>query len=152
MKTVVQYFTVLALLMTTTLILSQNQEETSTEDEKMIISAIKTYNKAWETADVEMAISAYADDIYWVNSVGDVVKSREDLKKYLSFIFQLDFVMQAKRVHQTDEITFLSKDMAIVHSIHVESGSRNFHLRVFQKQENEWNITNHLTSKEHPKN
>ena len=152
MKTVVQYFTVLALLMTTTLILSQNQEETSTEDEKMIISAIKTYNKAWDTADVEMAISAYADDIYWVNSVGDVVKSREDLKTYLSFIFQLDFVMQAKRVHQTDEITFLSKDMAIVHSIHVESGSRNFHLRVFQKQENEWNITNHLTSKEHPKN
>ena len=152
MKTVVQHFSVIALLMTTSLTLSQNQEETSTEDEKMIISAIKTYNKAWETADVEMAISAYADDIYWVNSVGDVVKSREDLKKYFSFIFQLDFVMQAKRVHETDEITFLSKDMAIVHSIHVESGSRNFHLRVFQKQENEWNITNHLTSKEHPKN
>ena len=143
---------VLTLFISTGIVLCQNQEETSTEDEKMIISAIKTYNKAWETADVEMAISAYADDIYWVNSVGDVVKSREDLKKYLSFIFQLDFVMQAKRVHQTDEITFLSKDMAIVHSIHVESGSRNFHLRVFQKQENEWNITNHLTSKEHPKN
>ena len=143
---------VLTLFISTGIVLCQNQEETSTEDEKMIISAIKTYNKAWDTADVEMAISAYADDIYWVNSVGDVVKSREDLKKYLSFIFQLDFVMQAKRVHQTDEITFLSKDMAIVHSIHVESGSRNFHLRVFQKQENEWNITNHLTSKEHPKN
>ncbi|MCH2083947.1 MAG: nuclear transport factor 2 family protein [Saprospiraceae bacterium] len=143
---------VLTLFISTGIVLCQNQEETSTEDEKMIISAIKTYNKAWDTADVEMAISAYANDIYWVNSVGDVVKSREDLKKYLSFIFQLDFVMQAKRVHQTDEITFLSKDMAIVHSIHVESGSRNFHLRVFQKQENEWNITNHLTSKEHPKN
>ena len=143
---------VLSLFISTGIVLCQNQEETSTEDEKMIISAIKTYNKAWDTADVEMAISAYANDIYWVNSVGDVVKSREDLKKYLSFIFQLDFVMQAKRVHQTDEITFLSKDMAIVHSIHVESGSRNFHLRVFQKQENEWNITNHLTSKEHPKN
>ena len=143
---------VLTLFISTGIVLCQNQEETSTEDEKMIISAIKTYNKAWDTADVEMAISAYANDIYWVNSVGDVVKSREDLKKYLSFIFQLDFVMQAKRVHQTDEITFLSKDMAIVHSIHVESGSRNFHLRVFQKQENTWSITNHLTSKEHPKN
>ena len=152
MKTVVQHFIVIALLMTTSLTLSQNQQEATTEDREKILSAIKTYNKAWETADVEMAISAYANDIYWVNSVGDVVKSREDLKKYLSFIFQLDFVMQAKRVHQTDEITFLSKDMAIVHSIHVESGSRNFHLRVFQKQENTWSITNHLTSKEHPKN
>ena len=143
---------VLTLFISTGIVLCQNQQESTTEDEKMIISAIKTYNKAWDTADVEMAISAYANDIYWVNSVGDVVKSREDLKKYLSFIFQLDFVMQAKRVHQTDEITFLSKNMAIVHSIHVESGSRNFHLRVFQKQENEWSITNHLTSKEHPKN
>ena len=143
---------VLTLFISTGIVLCQNQQETSTEDREKILSTIKTYNKAWETADVEMAISSYADDIYWVNSVGDVVKSREDLKTYLSFIFQLDFVMQAKRVHETDEITFLSKDMAIVHSIHVESGSRNFHLRVFQKQENTWSITNHLTSKEHPKN
>ncbi|NRB65657.1 MAG: hypothetical protein HRU40_22010, partial [Saprospiraceae bacterium] len=60
---------VLTLFISTGIVLCQNQEETSTEDEKMIISAIKTYNKAWETADVEMAISAYADDIYWVNSV-----------------------------------------------------------------------------------
>ncbi|WP_461587153.1 YybH family protein [Winogradskyella sp.] len=142
----------MTLFISADIALSQNQEQTTNEDKKMIISAIKTYNKAWDTADVEMAISAYSDNIYWVNSVGDVIKSKEDLKKYLSFIFQLDFVMQAERVHQTDEITFLSKDMAIVHSMHVESSSRNFHLRVFQKQENKWKITNHLTSKEHPKN
>ncbi|MEM1340622.1 MAG: hypothetical protein AAF717_12980 [Bacteroidota bacterium] len=121
------------------------------KDRKVLIKAIEDYNKAWDTADVDLAIANYSTNIYWVNSVGDVIRNRTKLQDYLSFIFKLDFVMEAKRLPQLDEITYLDDDIGIVQSVHLESGAKNFHLRVFQKQGDNWKIINHLTSKEHPK-
>jgi hypothetical protein len=59
--------------------------------------------------------------------------------------------MEAKRTPQVDEIAYLDDAIGIVHSVHLESGVKNFHLRVFQKQGDDWIIINHLTSKAHAK-
>lgn len=121
------------------------------KDRKVLLKVIEDYNKAWDTADVDLAIANYSSNIYWVNSVGDVIRTHTKLKEYLSFIFKLDFVMEAKRLSQLDEITYLDDSIGIVQSVHLESQVKNFHLRVFQKQGGNWKIINHLTSKEHPK-
>ena len=117
----------------------------------MIFEAIDRYNTAWKTRNVELAIQDYSSYILWVNSVGDLMRTRKDLKKYLTYIFGLDFVMKNDRIPQVKEITFQSEKIAVVHSLHLESGAKNYHLRVFYKEGKAWKIINHITSREHPK-
>lgn len=148
--------TVIIVFLTSLLIhldvFSQSSNANLEQDRTMILNAINRYNTAWETRNVELAVKDYSSYIHWVNSVGDLMRTRKDLKEYLTNIFELDFIMKNERIPQVDEITFQSEKIAVVHSLHLESGSKNYHLRVFYKEGTAWKIINHITSREHPKN
>ncbi|MEM9858884.1 MAG: hypothetical protein AAF843_16110 [Bacteroidota bacterium] len=130
---------------------AQSPEQDTEKDMKMIFDAIERYNEAWRTKNVSLAVQDYSGNIHWVNSVGDVKMTRKSLEEYLSFVFTLDVVMNQKRLSQSDQITYLSDKIGVVHSLHIESGAKNYHLRVFSKEGDSWKIINHIVSREHPK-
>jgi hypothetical protein len=133
------------------IVFGQNPNQDLDKDRALIMEAIDSYNEAWKIREANLAVQGYSSYIHWVNSIGDVIRTRKDLEDYLAYVFTLDFVMNSERIPQVDEITFLSENIGIVHSQHLEAGAKNFHLRVFYKEGDEWKIINHLTSKEHPK-
>ncbi|MGX1929442.1 YybH family protein [Flagellimonas sp. 2504JD4-2] len=140
-----------------------NPSTDKSQDELAINQSIKDWDKAWETKNLEMALKHYSNDIDWTNAFGDRVQSKGELKKLLGFIFNMDFVMAGENNYGTNEITFLSDDIATVRSLNIRKNQkwsdgskmedrRISHLRIYQKINGAWVITDHMISQSWPKN
>jgi len=155
---------VFALITFTLSTYSQKSESSNdTEKEKTLIDlTIQDWDKAWETKDLELALKHYSNNIDWTNAFGDRVQSKDELKQLLSFIFKMDFVMTGENNYGKNEITLLNDNTAKVRSINIRKNQqwadgskmddrRINHLRIYQKINGRWLITDHMISQAWPK-
>jgi len=133
-----------------------------TSDEIAINQSIQEWDKAWGNKDLEAAIKHYSDKTDWTNAFGARVQSKDDLKKLLTTIFAMDFVMTGENNYGKNEITFLNDSIASVRSKNIRTnqewpdGSKMDdrhinHLRIYQKMDGKWLITDHMISQAWPK-
>jgi len=133
-----------------------------TNDEAAINRSIEDWDNAWATKNLDLAIKHYANETDWTNAFGDRVRSKDELEELLGFIFNLDFVMAGENEYGKSEITFLNKRTATVRSQNIRKNQKWAdgslmedryvnHLRVYQKIDGIWLITNHMISQEHKK-
>jgi uncharacterized protein (TIGR02246 family) len=128
----------------------------------LINESIESWDKAWETKDLELSLKYYADDTDWTNAFGDRVQSKTELRELLGFIFNLDFVMSGENDYGENEIIFLNDSIATVRSLNIRKNQqwpdgsqmddRHInHLRVYKNRNGEWLIINHMISQAWPK-
>ena len=74
----------------------------------------------------------------------------------------MDFVMEGTDYYQNDDVQFLTDNIALLRSTNIRTGLKwsdstlmndryIHHLRVYQKINNQWKITNHMISQAHKK-
>ncbi|WP_420603476.1 hypothetical protein [Flagellimonas sp.] len=156
-----------SILFAVALFLSCNSEKKEssidlTNDKLVIDQTIKDWDKAWETKNLELALKHYADQTDWTNAFGDRVQSKEELKDLLGFIFNMDFVMAGENNYGENEITFINDSTVTVRSQNIRKNQEWAdgtkmddryinHLRIYQKRNDVWLITNHMISQAWPK-
>lgn len=139
-----------------------SREINTDQDEKFILSTIDTWDKAWEEKDVQMAIKHYDDHIDWTNAFGDRVQNKKDLKELLEIIFALDFVMAGDTEYVSNDLKFLTYDIALLRSKSIRKNQefsdgtvmndRHINqLRVYERKNGEWKIISHMISQAHEK-
>ncbi len=122
-----------------------------------ILSTIDNWNAGWDKKDVELAIQDYAEKTDWTNAFGDRMQSKEELRQLLNEIFKMDFVMEGKDDYKNEGVDFLSDEIALLRSTNIRTGQKwsdgslmkdrhIHHLRVYQKNENQWQIISHMIS------
>ena len=127
-----------------------------------ILMTIDNWNEGWDKKEVELAISDYSEDTDWTNAFGDRMQSKSELRQLLTEIFAMDFVMDGKDSYVNDDVQFLTDDIALLRSTNIRTGQKwsdgtlmddryIHHLRVYQKINNEWKITDHMISQAHEK-
>jgi uncharacterized protein (TIGR02246 family) len=148
----------LILFLLITALWSPNSLAQSDADEAKILATFESWNRGWVEADADLAVQDYADDADWTNAFGDRFEGKAALRKGLSFIFGLGFVMSGDSAgNEYNDVTFLSSDVAIVRSKLVRSGQKTSsgemmpdrhinHLRVYQKRDERWLIVSHMIS------
>ncbi|WP_271766216.1 YybH family protein [Aquimarina algiphila] len=150
----------IVLLIVFTLGCNSNKEEVKMDkgiESKRIIRTIDNWNEGWDKKDVELAISDYSEDTDWTNAFGDRIKSKSELRELLKEIFAMDFVMEGTDNYQNDDVQFLTDEIALLRSTNIRTGQKwsdgtfmndryIHHLRVYQKINNEWKITDHMIS------
>ncbi len=130
--------------------------------DSLINQTINDWDIAWETKDLELALKHYADDTDWTNAFGDRVQSKKELRELLDFIFNMDFVMAGENNYGENEITFLNDSIATVRSLNIRKNQMWAdstkmddryinHLRIYQKVNGTWLITDHMISQAWPK-
>lgn len=142
------------------------QEEKSKFDssieEAAINITVQDWDKAWEEKNVDLAIKHYANDTDWTNAFGARVQSKDELKELLKMIFNMNFVMAGENNYGENEITFINENTATVRSQNIRINQKwadgsNMedryinHLRVYQKIDDVWLITDHMISQAWPK-
>ncbi|WP_298895125.1 hypothetical protein [uncultured Psychroserpens sp.] len=131
-------------------------------DLKKINKTIKDWDIAWETKDLNLAIKHYTDETDWTNAFGARVQSKEKLKDLLNRIFNMDFVMSGENNYGENEITFVNDSIATVRSQNIRKNQKwpdgsimedriINHLRVYQKLNDNWFITDHMISQAWPR-
>ncbi len=139
---------------------NSKKEETKIDIEKeskKILKTIDNWNEGWTKKDVELAISDYSEDTDWTNAFGDRIQSKSELRDLLNEIFAMDFVMEGTDNYQNEDVQFLTHDYALLRSTNIRKGQKwsdgtfmndryIHHLRVYQKINNEWKITDHMIS------
>ncbi|QNJ98138.1 Cif family virulence factor [Constantimarinum furrinae] len=131
-------------------------------DLKEINKTIKDWDIAWETKDLNLAIKHYSDSTDWTNAFGARVQSKEELKELLNRIFNMDFVMSGENNYGQNEINFINDKTATVRSQNIRKnqkwpdGSKMDdrvinHLRIYQKFNDVWLITDHMISQAWPR-
>lgn len=132
------------------------------KDKSIIDKTISDWDKAWETKDVDLAIKHYTSQTDWTNAFGARVQSKEALESLLNRIFNMDFVMSGENNYGENEITFINDKTAVVRSQNIRKnqkwpdGSKMDdriinHLRIYQKSDDIWLITDHLISQAWPR-
>ncbi|WP_299246787.1 SgcJ/EcaC family oxidoreductase [uncultured Aquimarina sp.] len=144
---------------------NSNKEELKIDkgiESERVIRTIDNWNEGWDKKDVELAISDYSEDTDWTNAFGDRMKSKSELRELLKEIFAMDFVMEGTDNYQNDDVQFLTDDIALLRSTNIRAGQKwsdgtlmndryIHHLRVYQKINNEWKITDHMISQSQEK-
>nr|WP_321237489.1 hypothetical protein [uncultured Psychroserpens sp.] len=154
------------LFFTIALFLSCNSENTKSStdlsiDQSIINESIKDWDKAWESKDLNLALKHYANQTDWTNAFGARVQSKEELKELLQRIFNMDFVMAGENNYGENEITFVNDKIAKVRTQNIRKnqkwadGSKMDdryinHLRIYQKIDGHWLITDHMISQAWP--
>ncbi len=156
MKTIQKIF--LILIMLTTITVSQTAADTVA-----VLKTLESWNRGWAERDVDLAIEAYSEDTDWTNAFGDRFQGKAALKKGLTFIFSLDFVMAGNSGgNEFSDVTFLAADIALIRSKLVRVGQLRSsgekmpdrhinHLRVLHRRDGDWQIVSHMISQAHPK-
>lgn len=141
----------------------ENKEHVDLAIERVAINQIvQDWDKAWETKDLDLATIHYADNTDWTNAFGDRVLSKSELKELLGFIFKMEFVMAGENNYGENEINFINDSTATVRSQNIrinqewadgtKMDDRQInHLRICQKTNGVWVITNHMISQAWPK-
>lgn len=122
-----------------------------------IVRTVDNWNEGWDTKDVELAIADYSEDTDWTNAFGDRMQSKSELRELLTEIFAMDFVMEGTDNYQNGDVQFLTDDIALLRSTNIRTGQKwsdgtfmndryIHHLRVYQKINDEWKITDHMIS------
>ena len=144
---------------------NSNKKEAKIDKEiesKKILRTIDNWNEGWGKKDVELAISDYSEDTDWTNAFGDRMQSKSELRQLLTEIFAMDFVMDGVDNHLNDDVQFITDEIALLRSTNIRRGQKwsdgtlmndryIHHLRVYQKINNEWKITDHMISQAHEK-
>ena len=159
---------IVIVLLIIPLLLSCNSQETKspkdfTSDEEAINQSIQDWDNAWETKNLDLAIKHYSNETDWTNAFGARVQSKDELKELLQFIFNMDFVMAGENNYGKNEITFINDSTATVRSKNIRKNQEWAdgtkmndryinHLRVYQKINGVWLITDHMISQAWPKN
>ena len=131
-------------------------------DLKEINKTINDWDIAWETKDLNLAIKHYSDSTDWTNAFGARTQSKEELKDLLNQIFNMDFVMSGENNYGENEVTFINDKIATVRSQNIRKnqkwpdGSKMDdrvinHLRIYQKYNDIWLITDHMISQAWPR-
>lgn len=126
-------------------------------DSKEILKTIDNWNEGWDLKDVELSIKDYSENTDWTNAFGDRMQSKSELRKLLTEIFAMDFVMDGTDDYTNDDVQFLTDNIALLRSTNVRIGQKwsdgtlmndryIHHLRVYQKINNEWKIISHMIS------
>ncbi|MBX2816994.1 MAG: SgcJ/EcaC family oxidoreductase, partial [Saprospiraceae bacterium] len=130
------------------------QLDQSAESTK-ILASIDNWNAGWDSKDVELAISDYADDTDWTNAFGDRVRTKDELRQLLKEIFAMDFVMEGRDHYENEDVEFLSSQIALLRSTNIRTGQKwsdgslmkdrhIHHLRVYQRAGDQWKIISHM--------
>ena len=136
--------------------------EDFTKDEAVINKSVQDWDDAWKTKDLDLAVKHYSNKTDWTNAFGARAQSKDELKELLQFIFNMDFVMAGENNYGDNEITFINHSIATVRSQNIRKnqkwadGSKMNdryinHLRIYQKNDGVWLITNHMISQAWPK-
>ena len=128
-----------------------------TKDEAVINKSIKDWENANLNKDLELAIKHYSDQTNWTNAFGVKIHSKEELREFLLVIFNMDYVLVGENNYEKNQITFINENTATVWSKNIRTNQKWAdnsnrddsyinHLRVFQKNDGIWQITDHLIS------
>jgi len=127
------------------------------QDRDAITAVIETWNEGWRVEDPALAASGYSDEADWVNAFGMRERGREAITSKLREIFALPFVMAGASQVASQEIRFVSPDVAIALttveranqklSSGEELGVRHTsHQRVLHREDGNWRVVSHLIS------
>ncbi|GAA4431799.1 hypothetical protein GCM10023188_19710 [Pontibacter saemangeumensis] len=118
---------------------------------------MEDWNKAWDVKDYVLAAKWYSRDARFTNAFGDKRNGQKEVEALLKEVFSLPFVMSGKSETTEHSYQTLSSSNVIVHTAVVRKGQkmpdgsilpdrRTTHLRVFQQENDGWEIKAHLIS------
>lgn len=121
------------------------------EDEKAIQQIVENWMLGWSSCNAKLAVQGFAEDIDWINAFGVKKKGREEVQKFLSWVFSLPNAKERKDTETITLIRFIRPRVVIVYSdFHVgmqkyltgeETENREGHIiRVLVKDERKWEI------------
>lgn len=117
-------------------------------DRNAIMETIDRHYNGVTQQDVSLASQGYAPGLHWVDAKGKTIYSKSSLESHFSELFSNTAPIKVKS--RSDQLTYLSETIGVVHSMVLLEEGKFFHLRVFSKQGGEWKIINHLVSKSQP--
>ncbi|WP_436517339.1 YybH family protein [Ekhidna sp. To15] len=128
----------------------------SSEDSLQIVQQVEDWNKAWKIKDPVLAAKWYSDDADFTNAFGFSMIGKQAIEKYLTRVFNMDFVMAGDSEQTSLKLKYISeKTILVVSTIsrkgqklndNTELGPRlTTHHRLFQNN-GEWTIVAHLIS------
>lgn len=149
-----QLFTLVTILIVA---LASNAQSLSSKDSLQIQSMIDDWNKAWDVKDYLLAAKWYSGDARFTNAFGDKCRGQKQVEALLKDVFALPFVMSGKSETTDHKYQILDGNCVIVHTAVIRKGQQmpdnsilpdrqTTHLRVFQRENNEWKIKAHLIS------
>ena len=127
------------------------------KDSIKVISIINDWNQGWKVKDYVLATKGYSQDAYFTNAFGDKRNGQKQIETLLREVFNLPFVMAGSSETTAHHFQVPDGNQVIVHTAVVRKGQRmpdgivlpdrqTTHLRVFQKEADEWKIIAHLIS------
>jgi uncharacterized protein (TIGR02246 family) len=150
MRTLICFF----FCIITSVLQSQNL---SKQDSLQINSIIEDWNISWDVKDYKLAAKWYSNDAKFVNAFGDVKNGKNEIEQLLKEVFSLPFVMSGKSETKAQTFQILNDNVVIIHTSVERKGQKmpegsniekriTTHLRVFEKNSNQWQIKSHLIS------
>ncbi len=132
-------------------------QQLSASDSVQISSMIKDWDDAWNIKNPVLAAKWYTADARFTNAFGDKVNGQTEIRRLLTEVFSLPFVMSGKSETIEHQFQNLNGNTVIVHTAVTRKGQqmpdgivipdrRTTHMRVFQKVGNAWAIKSHLIS------
>lgn len=128
-------------------------------DSSAIFKTMDNWNKAWKIRDAKLAVQDYTEDADWTNAFGMRRIGKDSIQALLEQAFNLPFVMAGESEYEYHDLTFLTKDVALLRSRNIRVGQqlpdgtvteprKISHLRVYIKQNDKWLIASHLIGDE----
>ena len=137
--------------------LTASGQNFSSQDSTQILSVINDWNQAWETRDYVLAAKGYGHDARFINAFGDKRSGQREIQNLLKEVFSLPFVMTGNSETIEHRYQVLNSTNVIVHTSVLRKGQQmpdgtvipdrqTTHMRVFQKNGDQWKIKGHLIS------
>lgn len=132
-------------------------QKVAATDSLTILSVIDDWNKGWSTKNYELASQGYSVDARFTNAFGDRRNGRVEIQALLKEVFALPFVMAGNSETTEHRFQPLSDVTVIVHTSVIRKGQQmpdgsvlsdrqTTHMRIFQKEREEWQVVAHLIS------
>ncbi|MBP0905763.1 hypothetical protein ACFSKN_15775 [Mariniflexile gromovii] len=133
--------------------ISQNITES---DSLQIVTKIDDWNRGWKVKDAELACKWYSENADFTNAFGINQIGQSEIQKYLTKVFEFDFVMAGISEQTTLKLKRITDKAILVISIVERKGQKTAenknlgtrktsHYRLFEKTD-QWRITAHLIS------
>lgn len=134
-------------------------QDLSFADSTAILEAMERWEEGWRIKDPGLATQDYSADADWTNAFGTRRLGRMAIHELLVEVFDLPFVMAGDTDYEYHDLTSMGPTVALLRSRSIRVGQqlpdgtvqeprRINHLRVFQKQGEEWLIVSHLIGDE----
>ena len=147
---------ILILFISLFLIPVVNSQNILAKDSIKIVEKIEDWNHAWQIKDHKLAAKWYSKDADFTNAFGFSMIGKSKIEKYLSRVFNMDFVMSGNSTQTSIKLRPISENSILVISTITRKGQklndgsdlgprRTTHHRLFKKNK-DWEIIAHLIS------